>query len=334
LASSSGIIRSASDNPKVHYQEGAEIYYNECYDNGRGNLGDNQCLGVGIWADGTVGNHDKPTATRFTRVHNNATNTGGVDGFAAADIAVDSRTPCSSENNRAFNNTSNDGRYRVKFVAYDWQGCSVNNNRVKNTVIVGASEHNLYGNFGGDNDGSNGLGSVYEYNNLDEEAPNIVSNGSLGYETYDAWESAYGQGFFSVEGGPQLSGVTHDELVLTYSSPCRDAGFGRGAPYNGTIRGTSAWTEFVGIEDQDALGSGWEIGAFGYTGEDPPNLCERLGNWYGLTVVEREAVKDHHNPPVSRGDDSGNLEALSRPVNLNRHQASTRRPGSSVQEFW
>ena len=285
------------DYAEVDYQEGTEVYSNDCYDNGRGLPGDNQGLGVGIWVDGVRGNPDNPVAIRFNKVrdnagngifielssnsvvqsnvlHNNATNSGGDDGFAAANIAIDARANLKSENNRIFNNTSYGGRYGVKVVTYDWQGCSVDNNLVKNNIIVEASEHNLYCNFGGDNDGVNGSGNVYTYNNLGEERPGIVNWGNLPYDTYDAWETVYGQASHSVERDPQFLGPTHDKLVLTSSSPCRDAGSALGEPFDEALRETSYWTDFVRTDHQDALGSGWEIGAFVYTGEGPPLFAD------------------------------------------------------------
>ena len=274
----------------IYYQEGTEIYFNDCNDNGRGLPGDNQGLGVGIWVDGVRGNPDNPVAIKFNKVrdnkgngifielssntvvqsnvlHNNATNTGGDDGFAAANIAIDARATLKSENNRVFNNTSYGGRYGVKIVTYDWQGCEVNDNQVKNNVIVEASEHNLYCNFGGDNDGVNGSGNVYEYNSLGEERPGIVNWGNLPYDTYSAWEAVYGQDSHSIEGDPRLVGETHDRLFLKSSSPCRDTGLTLGEAYDDTLRETSRWTDAVGTEDQDLLGSGWDLGAFGYTGD-------------------------------------------------------------------
>ena len=278
-------------------QEGTEIYFNECYDNGRGNPGDNQGRGVGIWLDGIQGNPENPTAIRFNKVrdntgngifleissntvvqsnvlYNNATNTDGVDGFAPANIAIDARWWLKSENNRIFNNTSYGGRYGVKIVTYAWQGCSVDNNLVMNNIIVEAAEHNLYCNFGGDNDGVNGSGNVYEYNNLGEERPGMVNWGNLPYDTYAEWETVYGQASHSVEGEPQLLGTTHDKLVLTSSSPCRDTGSALGEPFEEALRETSYWTDFVRTDRQDALGSGWEIGAFGYTGQGPPLFAD------------------------------------------------------------
>ena len=165
-------------------------------------------------------------------------------------------------------------RYGVKVVTYDWQGCSVDNNLVMNNIIVGAAEHNLYCNFGGDNDGVNGSGNVYAYNNLGEERPGIVNWGNLPYNTYAAWEGVYGQDSFSVEGDPQLLGTTHNELVLTSSSPCRGAGSALGEAFDEALRETSYWTDFVRTDHQDVLGPGWEVGAFGYTGEGPPLFAD------------------------------------------------------------
>lgn len=274
-------------------QEGNEVVFNDCHHNGRGEIGDDQGLGVGIWVDGVQGDAANPNLIRFNKVwnnagngifieissntiiqnnilFNNATNTGGVDGFAAANIAVDARGEWTSENNLVFNNTSYGGRYGLKVVTYDWNGCTVDDNLVINNLVVAASEHNLYCNFGGDNDGVNGSGNVYENNNFGEESPSFVSWGNLGYDTYDAWESVYGQDSRSIQGDPKLAGLTHNSLFLSAISPCRDAGAMLGVAYGETLREDSAWPDSVVTEDQDALGAGWEVGAYGYSGQVPP----------------------------------------------------------------
>jgi parallel beta-helix repeat protein len=106
------------------FQEGNEVHSNVVFDNGRGQAGDYQGRGVGIWLDGVPGNPGNLNVVRHNLVHNNRGNgifieisgntlvlgnvlydnasvSGGVNEFAPANIAApltttSSRTTSSS----------------------------------------------------------------------------------------------------------------------------------------------------------------------------------------------------------------------------------------------
>lgn len=273
-------------------QKGIHISFNEVRDNGRDQDGDYQGRGVGIWLDGSAGDPSDRNVIRHNLVYNNtgngifhelashsatfgnvlynnATNNGGDEEFAAANIAIDARNGWTSADNLVFNNTCFGGRVGIKIVTYSCSGCSVDDNIVKNNIAVAASEHNLYCNFGGENDGDRGSGNVYEFNNFGDESNGFISWGGDDFSTYASWEAAYGSSAHSITGDPMLAGSTPATLYLSPSSPCRDAGDELGSDYDDALLETSAWPAAVATAVQSSLGSGWELGAYGYSGSAP-----------------------------------------------------------------
>lgn len=278
-------------------QEGNEVHSNTVYDNGRGQAGDYQGRGVGIWLDGLPGNPGNLNIVRHNLVfdnrgngifieissntlvlgnvlHDNASVTGGIDGFAPANIAIDARESFVSENNLVFNNTSVGGRYGLKVVTYGCSGCSVDNNIVKNNIVVGASEHNFVAIFGGDNEGPRGSGNRYEFNNFDTEHAGFISWGGIDYASYDAWETAYGLLAHSVPGDPRLAGTSPTTLYLLSDSPCRDSGTNLGPVFDQGLTEDSSWPAAVQTTDQDLFGSAWELGSYCYSGTGPASIFQ------------------------------------------------------------
>jgi len=274
-------------------QKGNEVFSNECFDNGRENGELNQGIGVGIWVDGVPGDAQTPNAVRHNLIHdnrgngifieissntvvlgnvlfNNAGVTGGINEFAPANIAIDAREGFVSENNLVFNNTSVGGRYGLKVVTYGCSGCSVDNNIVKNNIVVGASEHNFVALFGGDNEGPRGSGNRYEFNNFDEERAGFIRWSGINYAWYDAWEAAYGLPAHSVPGDPGLAGSSPNSLYLSDSSPCRDTGDDLGSEYSECLLEPSLWTQSLETTAQESLGNGWEVGAYCFSNGRAP----------------------------------------------------------------
>lgn len=268
-------------------QEGNQLYFNVVYDNGRRQEGDYQGRGVGIWIDGVAGHPDNPIVIRHNLIyentgngifleissnsvtfgnvlHNNASNAAGDDEFAAASIAIDARNSWSSNHNLVFNNTCYGGRVGIKVATYDCQTCSVSDNVVRNNIVVAATEHNLYANFGGDNDGARGNGNVYEFNSFGEESEAFINWGGIDYSTYSSWESAFGSATHSVVDDPGLAGTNVTTLFLRPDSPCRDSGADLGRDVAGGLLQSSTWTDSVDVVDQGLYGTGWDVGAYIY----------------------------------------------------------------------
>jgi len=278
-------------------QEGNEVHSNLVFDNGRGQAGDYQGRGVGIWLDGVPGNPGNLNIVRHNLVYDNRGNgifieisgntlvlgnvlydnasvTGGINEFAPANIAIDARESFVSENNLVFSNTSVGGRYGLKVVTYGCSGCSVDNNIVKNNIIVGASEHNFVALFGGDNEGPRGSGNRYEFNNFDEEHAGFIRWSGINYSSYDGWETTYGLPAHSVPGDARLAGSSPTTLYLMSDSPCRDSGTNLGPGFDQGLTEDSSWPAYVQTTDQDLFGSAWELGAYCYSGTGPSSIFE------------------------------------------------------------
>jgi hypothetical protein len=84
------------------------------------------------------------------------------------------------------------------------------------------------------------------------------------YYTLAAWRSATGQDLNSVSSNPLFANAGSGQLWLTSGSPGIDAGLNLGSPYNIGLMPGSTWPNSVVTGDQNAYGSGWEIGAFVY----------------------------------------------------------------------
>jgi hypothetical protein len=269
----------------TNLQEGNEVYFNICHDNGRFLTGDNQGRGVGIWIDGVSGNPNNLNVVRHNLVYDNggngifieissnsltlgnvlldnASNDGGENEFTPANIVIDARESFLSSHNYVLNNTAVGGRAGLKIATYHCHGCSVDNNTVRNNIIVGAAVNNLLALFGGDNDDVFGSYNRYEHNNFGVESSSFIRWGSREIGSYQELELAYGMQTFSVKGDPLLFGSSPTTLYLTSDSPCIDAGANLGREHGTALDDGSQWTQGVVTTDQDLHGSGWEIGAY------------------------------------------------------------------------
>jgi hypothetical protein len=197
---------------------------------------------------------------------------GGEAGvFTNASIKVDARERATSNNNLIFNNTIAGGFHGIHVTTYNQQsGCAVSNNIVKNNIVVGTVDAALRTAYGGDNDGVWGAGNTYQNNSFGAEGPGFVRWGAATYDTYESWEAAAPGASGNIEGDPQLvpSGAT--SLYPSSGSPCIDAGENLGSDYDDGLRSISTWPNGVLTTDQDAYGSGWEVGAYVYEGASGP----------------------------------------------------------------
>jgi hypothetical protein len=98
------------------------------------------------------------------------------------------------------------------------------------------------------------------------------------YSTYSSWETATGNCgtvgcSHSVQSAPTFANASAGQFWLTSGSPGIDAGLNLGSPYNMGLMAGSTWPNSVVIGDQNAYGSGWEVGAFVYVpvAPDPPS---------------------------------------------------------------
>jgi hypothetical protein len=123
---------------------------------------------------------------------------------------------------------------------------------------------------GCENAGGNGSGNVYTHNDFGNATSNFIQWGlGVFYSTYATWEAATGNCgttgcSHSVEAAPTFANSSAGQFWLTSGFPAIDAGLNLGSPYNIGLMPGSAWPNSVVTGDQNAYGSGWEVGAFVY----------------------------------------------------------------------
>jgi len=144
---------------------------------------------------------------------NNAANGIGLKGVAG--------DPCNEQkiyNNLCYGN----GNYNI---CVGGNGAnSVCNNIIKNNICDNATYLELCARDGGENDGTNGSGNVYEYNCFGTEYTDFIRWGATDYSTYDTWETAYSGSTYSVESDPLMTDPANDNFKLNPHSPCVNAG--------------------------------------------------------------------------------------------------------------
>lgn len=91
---------------------------------------------------------------------------------------------------------------------------------------------------------------------------------------FSGWKTASGQDANSQNADPQFMNASATQFWLQSGSPAIDAGTNLGSPYNIALLPSSSWPNSVLTGDQNAYGSGWEMGAFIYvpTITPPSNL--------------------------------------------------------------
>lgn len=197
-------------------------------------------------------------------VYNNANNTeAGV--WSTSSIRCDARQGLTANYNKFYNNTIDGGLYGILCLTTDQiGGPTVSYNEFRNNIVVGYTGKALYADTGGDNDGANGTGNVYNANCFGPQATNFISWNATNYSTYDAWLAASSQTDNNVEVDPQFFNAGADQYWLADGSPCIDAGVNLGSPYNFGLQPSSVWPDAVATAEQGIFGSGWEIGAYVY----------------------------------------------------------------------
>lgn len=182
------------------------IENNEIYNTSIGKSGDR---GLGIWID-TVGSgfiiryniihggrhHGIQTeAISGAQVYYNICYGNPVGIYAGIDITRD------SDQVEVYNNICYGNGIGIQ-IRGDGSANSSTDNIVKNNIATSnAVEFSAIN--GGENDGTNGHGNVYEYNCFGVESSNFIQWASGVYKsTYDAWETAYGDSTHSVEADP------------------------------------------------------------------------------------------------------------------------------------
>lgn len=83
-------------------------------------------------------------------------------------------------------------------------------------------------------------------------------------------DSTFSDGWMNnVEADPEFVDQPNDKFWLRPGSPCIGAGTDLGSSYDDGLHRQSEWPKAVYTVDQDDYGS-WDVGAYVYTGQDPP----------------------------------------------------------------
>ena len=112
-----------------------------------------------------------------------------------------------------------------------------------------------------------GAGTVVDYNSYDSDYTAMISWAGDSYNTLAAFNTAETpQEDHGVSADPLFANAAGDDFTLQYNSPCEDAGDNTiGAAYDDGLDPRDTTVPYSTL-DQDLYGSGWEIGAFVYTG--------------------------------------------------------------------
>jgi hypothetical protein len=260
------------------------VQYSQVYNNGVGQAG---VRGAGIWPD-TVGkgftakynlvygnngagiaiDADNYATVMYNTVFDNAG--GGIQVFADGGPSM---TGQSIYNNTVYGN----GAFGIEVLGPSAgsapDGCM--NNTVENNIATGTvTGPNLAGFLGCENPGTDGSGNVYAYNDFGPQASNFIQwGGGFGspvYEsTYSAWETAAGNCgtpgcSHSVQAGAMFANTAASQFWLASGSPAIGAGLNLGSANDAGLMPGSSWPNSVKTGNQNAYGSGWEMGAFVY----------------------------------------------------------------------
>ena len=239
-------------------------------------------IGSGIYIDTVPGNaviaynqvynnNDDGIALEDTQgaaLYGNVSYNNGVAGFTNFRL---------SSSNLWYNNTA----YGNKIGFQVWGGMTPTaagmvNNQFKNNIAYNNTVNALQATGGGENDGTDGYGNIYIYNDFGQQASGFIQWGSgVYYSTYSSWEAATGNCgstgcSHSVETNPVFVNTSTNNFALASSSPTIDAGLNLGSAYEYGLDPGSTWPGNLILDNQNNYGSGWDIGAYVYTGTPPP----------------------------------------------------------------
>jgi PKD repeat protein len=284
---------------KINVGEGMLIEKNYSYSNGNDvSTGDR---GAGIWLD-SYPEHDPftPNTVRYnyckdnnyigifielqhdTKVYANVVWNSHASTYAAG-IEVsghDAPDGNSAEDNLIYNNTVYGCDPYGIYVHGDGNSNKVMRNIIKNNISFGNAQRQLCARYGGENNGTQGSGNVYEYNNFGPQSSGFIEWGGGVYKsTYDAWETAYHGTTYSVEADPKFANAPGGDFTFQSYSPCIDAGADLGPSFSTDLMPGSSWPNSVVTGDQYSTGQWWEIGAYLFpaTSSGTPTPTPTLG---------------------------------------------------------
>jgi Pentaxin family. len=261
---------------------GTVISYNRAYDNG---IGGASSLGVGIWLDTSSGmtaeyniayNNNGPglflekqlgSTAKYNVLFNNTLSSivAGTNYWGWGNLSVVAGDGINSIGNNILNNTIYGGWWGIENSneggASD-TGLS-NNNIFHNNIAINAVKNNFYADLGGNNDGLQGSGNIYDHNAFGVQSSGFVHWGA-DMNTYSALESAYGSVMNNLQTNPLLTNPAGNNFTLQSTSPAINVGVNLGLTHDLGLAPVSVWPSSVVTMSQSGNGSGWEIGAYVY----------------------------------------------------------------------
>jgi hypothetical protein len=200
--------------------------------------------------------------TQDAAIYGNVSYNNGVAGFSNYRL---------SSSNLWYNNTAYGNA-----LGFQLWGGGTDDNQLVNNIVVASTASALVTISGGENDGTNGDGNVYIYNDFGPQANSFIQWGSgVFYSTYSSWEAATGNCGLpgcshSVETMPLFVNTSTNNFALAPSSPTIDTGLNLGSTYKYGLGPASTWPSNVILDNQNDYGSGWDIGAYVYTQTPAP----------------------------------------------------------------
>jgi hypothetical protein len=289
------------------------VQYNVIYSNGPSVTTAN--AGNGVWFDSTLGAN---VVVRYNLIYGNTANgimfenlSGGLaygnvvysNGLAGVYLSNSSGASTDNKGNAIYNNTlvgnsaGNFGAYGgVSAWGYNGLAGSCTNNIIENNIVVSSGNNHLsLSAFRGcSNDGTYGSGNVYAYNDFGPAVSNFIQwgvNSGTYYSTYSAWETATGncgttRCSHSVQSAPTFANSSAGQFWLKSGSPGIDAGTNLGSPYNIGLLPASSWPNLVFTGDQNSYGTGWEVGAYIFTGQTVQGVLSGGPTIGGLATIK------------------------------------------------
>jgi len=222
------------------------VEYNYVHDNG---IIGQQNIGSGIWFDyvTTANAADAPVVrynyldanvmngiqmelTSNSKIHHNIVlNSAGAGYNMSPGILIYGRATdyLGANYNLIYNNMFYGNDIGIWIRGESGQPNSVIGNVVKNNIAVNSPTGDLFCTDGGENDGTNGYGNVYEYNSFGAESNGFIVWNNTTYNNYGAWEAAYCGSTncsHSMQQNPQFVNATGFDFHPLSNSPVIDAG--------------------------------------------------------------------------------------------------------------
>ena len=232
----------------IEYSPRAKVYRNLVYDN-------STTGGSNSYEIGVVG------GSRDTEVYNNLVYLTKATGNTSSVLMhVSSYGPLTlTEGCKVYNNTCDaDGHVKtVMWVSSFSTGVDL---KIKNNILVNGTDRCIW------LDCTDYTGFEFDYNQMVRSDANtdVITRAYTGYTTAEYF-AAFADGENNATGAAGFTDQAAQDYTLAAGSDCLEAGVDLGSAYDDGLDPTSVWPAAVVTADQDAYGSGWEIGAFVYT---------------------------------------------------------------------